>query len=134
MGTVKASDRAAIIIEKGPSPDPSYAAMKACADQVEAPLKALGKKALKYYLEAGSCTSVIPRAPGNNTSAVDIKSGLPSSACLDTLPDIPVFDLQYSQASQAPTFTTVVAKQAIFKGSEEYYGKKPMCDAANVLK
>lgn len=135
MGTVKASDSVAIIIEKGPSPDSSYAAMKACADQIEAQLKSMGKKTLKYYLEAGSCKSVIPRAAqGNNTSTVDIKSGLPSSTCLDALPDIPVFDLQYSPESQAPTFTTVVAKQAIFKGSEEYYGKKPMCDAANVLK
>ena len=60
-------------------------------------------------------------------------SGLTSSACLDNIPDVPVFDLQYAKENAAPAFTTVVTKQAIVKGNETYYGKTPMCDIANVL-
>ena len=35
--------------------------------------------------------------------------------------------------NSAPSFTTVVTKQAIVKGNEAYYGEQPMCDIANVL-
>ncbi|VVC02431.1 Uncharacterised protein [Candidatus Burarchaeum australiense] len=136
MGTVKSSGSAAVIIEQSGAPTPAATAMGGCASQIEAQLAASGKKVLKYYLLGSTCTIMTPKngTNGTNASGYDTKTGLPASSCLDSLPDIPVFDLQYSATNQAPTFTTVVTKQAIFKGNEEYYGKKPMCDAANVLK
>ena len=133
VGTVKSSGSVAVIVEQGSGSSSAFEAMKACAGQIESQLAPSGKKVLKYYITGTKCTSIIPKLGANNTTVYETKADLAAENCLDSLPDIPVFDLQYSAASQAPTFTTVVTKQAIFKGSEEYYSKKPMCDPANVL-
>ncbi|VVC00427.1 Uncharacterised protein [uncultured archaeon] len=132
MGTVQGADRVAVIVEETGSP--AVTGMHACADQIEAQMKAQGKATLKYYINGNGCTSVLPRTVGNNSSAVayDTKPGLIAANCLDSIPDVPIFDLQYTQTTQAPAFTTVVTKQAIVKGNEAYYGKK-QCDIANVL-
>ena len=98
-------------------------------------MKALNKTTVKYYISGNACTRFIPKNSTANSSntTYDVTSGLSSSACLDSIPDMPVFDLQYAKENSAPAFTTVVTKQAIVKGDEAYYGKKPMCDIANVL-
>ena len=106
---------------------------------MEEQLRSQGKEVSKYYIDGTSCTSMIPKANGtgsaNSTKAVqyDTKTGLAADKCLDSMPDVPVFDLQYAKENSAPTFTTVVTKQALVKGNEAYYAKKPMCDIANVL-
>jgi len=136
MGTVTSSDRVAIIVEEGGAPSDAVTAMRACADQVEAQAKLLGKKSIKYYINANTCTRMLPlnsSSNSTNTTAYNTTTGLSSSACLDSIPDVPIFDLQYAKENAAPAFTTVVTKQAIVKGNEAYYGKKPLCDIANVL-
>lgn len=131
-GAIRADSRAAVIVEEsGVNSGTSLDAMRKCADQIELQLASIGKKAYKYYINQNSCKSVIPKG-GNATNATEVKSGL-ATACLDSMPDMPVFDLRYSEENQVPVFTTVVTKQAIFKGNAAYYGKKPACDAANVL-
>ena len=134
MGVLDSSSKAAIVVdEKGASPG-AIANMKACADQIVSQLNALGIMAQKYYVSSTACTSMVQKTGLNNTTvAYDTKTGLSPASCLDAIPDVPVFDLQYSRENVAPSFTTVVTKQALIKGDEAYYGKKPMCDAANVL-
>ncbi|MCX8175025.1 MAG: hypothetical protein N3E51_02365 [Candidatus Micrarchaeota archaeon] len=132
METVKAADKVAVIVEE-PSTNPSAAAaMRQCAQQIEAQMKARGKQTLKYYLSGGSCTVITPRLGANNTTAYDTRQSAGVS-CLDSMPDIPVFDLQYSDENKAPVFTTVGAKQAIFKNTEAVYARKPQCTPADVL-
>ena len=135
MGTVAASDRVAIIVEENGAPNEVIANMHACADQVEAQIKALNKTSVKYYINGNSCTRFIPKKSTTNSTntTYDVTTGLSQSVCLDSIPDVPVFDLQYAKENVAPAFTTVVTKQAIVKGNESYYSKKPMCDIANVL-
>jgi len=135
MGTVTASDRVAIVVEDGGAPNEVITSMHDCADQVAAQVKALNKTPVKYYISGNTCTRFIPKNSSlNSTNATyDVTTGLSSSACLDNIPDVPVFDLQYAKENVAPAFTTVVTKQAIVKGNDAYYGKKPMCDIANVL-
>jgi len=135
MGTLKGADSAAVVVDMGGADKEAKAAMKSCADQIESQLSLSGKSVRKYYIEDGSCTIMVPKGKKGTGSqaAYDVKTGLSASSCLDFLPDIPIFDLQYASANSAPTFTTVVSKQAIFKGNGAYYDKKPMCDAANVL-
>jgi hypothetical protein len=139
MGTVQSSDRVAIIVEEtGVSAD-TLASMRVCADHIASQANLMGKKAVKYYISGSGCTMYTQRNSANSTNATnsayayDMKSNLAAANCLDSMPDIPVFDLQYSQENSAPTFTTVVTKQAIVKGNAAYYGKMPMCDIANVL-
>jgi hypothetical protein len=115
---LKASDKAAIIVRQAGSQG-----MVACASQIESQLGKLGKKAIIYYIEGQKCTK---EENGKNSS-------LSANSCLNSIPDIPVFDLRYSSSAQNPTFTSAVAKQAIVSGNEDYFGKKPMCDIANVL-
>jgi hypothetical protein len=135
MATVQSSPSAAVIVEESGASNEAIANMRACAVDVDEQLRAMGKQVAKYYINGNSCTRFLPA--GNATNATnatyDMTTGLSSSACLDAMPDVPVFDLQYSSENKAPTFTTVVTKQAIVKGNEAYYGKKPMCDIANVL-
>ena len=135
MGTVTASDKVAIIVEEGGAPNEVALNMRACADQVAMQAKALNKTSVKYYISGNTCTRYIPRNSAANPSNItyDVTTGLSASTCLDGIPDVPVFDLQYAKENVAPAFTTVVTKQAIVKGNEAYYGKKPMCDIANVL-
>lgn len=141
MDTVKGGSTVAIIVdEKGATTD-GIANMRACSEQVEAQLHAMGKKTMKYYVSGASCTSIIQRnslsnSTNNSTSGsyqYDTKTGLKADDCLNSIPDVPIFDLQYSSENQVPVFTTVVTKQGLFKGNAEYYGEKPMCDPANVL-
>jgi hypothetical protein len=135
MATVQSSSSAAIIVEsKGMSTD-GVASMKACADQVESQLRLQGKSVSKYYVDGTSCTSMVPKANTTNSTKpqYEVKTGLTADKCLDSMPDVPVFDLQYSKENQVPAFTTVVTKQALVKGNEAYYAKTPMCDIANVL-
>ena len=135
MGTVTASGRVAIIVEESGAPNEAVANMRACADQVAMQARALNKMSVKYYISGNTCTRFLPNNSTLNSTntTYDVTSGLSSSACLDNIPDVPVFDLQYAKENVAPAFTTVVTKQAIVKGNEAYYGKKPMCDIANVL-
>lgn len=134
MDVLESSNKAAIIVdEKGASAE-AIAGMRACADQIVSQLNARGIMAQKYYVSSTACTSMLQKTGLNNTSvSYDTKTGLSPANCLDSIPDMPVFDLQYSKENVAPSFTTVVTKQALIKGNEAYYGKKPMCDAANVL-
>lgn len=147
MDTVTSSSKVAIIVEEGGVSNEAITAMHACADQIELQAKALHKTTVKYYIGSSSCTRYLPanstaklNATSNSTnstnatsSAYSVTSGLSPSACLDSIPDVPVFDLQYAKDDAVPAFTTVVTKQAIVKGDAAYYGKKPMCDIANVL-
>ncbi|MFA5929534.1 MAG: hypothetical protein WC861_01500 [Candidatus Micrarchaeia archaeon] len=138
MGTVTSSSRVAIIVEETGATSEAVTNMRACADQIALQARALNKTAVKYYINVNTCTRFLPKSPSanstNSTNATyDVTTGLSSSACLDGIPDVPVFDLQYAKENAAPAFTTVVTKQAIVKGNEAYYGKKPMCDIANVL-
>jgi len=135
MGTVTASNRVAIIVEETGVSNETITSMRACADQVEAQVKALNKTPVKYYISGNKCTRFLPKNSSANSTNVsyNMTTGLASSTCLDSIPDIPVFDLQYAKENVAPAFTTVVTKQVIVKGNEAYYGKKPMCDIANVL-
>jgi len=135
MGTVFASDRVAVIVEEGGAPSDAVANMRACADQIASQAGRLGKTTVKYYINGNSCTRMLPgNLTGSHANATySITTGLSSSACLDGMPDIPVFDLKYAGENAAPAFTTVVTKQAIVKGNAAYYGKTPMCDIANVL-
>jgi len=135
MGTVTASGRVAIIVEESGASNEAITGMHACADQVAMQVKELNKTTVKYYINGNTCTRFIPKnSTANSTNATyDVTTGLSSSACLDSIPDVPVFDLQYAKDNVAPAFTTVVTKQAIVKGNEDYYGKTPMCDIANVL-
>jgi len=135
MGTVSASDRVAIVVEENGASNEAIASMHACADQVASQAKALNKTAVKYYINGNTCTRYTQKSSAANSTNVtyDVTTGLSSAACLDSIPDVPVFDLQYAKENVAPAFTTVVTKQAIVKGNDAYYGKKPMCDIANVL-
>ncbi|MCX6770508.1 MAG: hypothetical protein NTX79_00470 [Candidatus Micrarchaeota archaeon] len=135
MGTVQASGRVAIIVEESGASSSAITGMRACADQVAMQAKALNKASAKYYINGNSCTRFLPvNSTANSTNtAYSVTTGLSSSACLDSIPDVPVFDLQYAAENAVPAFTTVVTKQAIVKGNEAYYGEKPMCDIANVL-
>ena len=135
FGTIRASDRAAVIVDRSGATDPGAQAMSNCADQLEAQLSVLGKKTLKYYISGDGCSYRIPKPTANNSTSAgfEVKSGLSAANCLDSIPDVPVFDLKYSSENQVPVFTTVVAKQALIKGNEAYYAKNPMCDIANVL-
>lgn len=134
LGTIRASDRVAVVVQEAGADADSVKAMRACADQVQSQVALLGKKTIKYYISGNDCHRFMP-VPANNstTTAYDETTGLSASKCLDAMPDVPLFDLRYSAENQPPAFTTVVVKQAIFKGNEAYYAKKPMCDAANVL-
>ena len=131
MGTIQSSSKVAVIVEESGASNEAIASMHACAEQVEAQIRALNKTTVKYYINSNKCTRYAPKNSGNST--YDVTTGLSASVCLDSIPDVPVFDLQYSKDNVAPAFTTVVTKQAIVKGNEAYYGKKPMCDIANVL-
>ena len=127
------SSRAAVIIEQGGVADSTAKAMGACADSIEAQLRLQGKAVSKYYISGSLCSTVIPKAGNGSKTTYETKTGLAAADCLNSIPDVPVFDLQYSKDNQPPTFTTVVTKSAIIKGNEAYYGKSPMCDPANVL-
>ncbi len=135
MATVQSSSNVAIIVEEGGAPNEAITNMRTCADQVAEQVLLLGKQATKYYIDGNSCTRMIPKNGAGNSTTVtyDVTTGLSAATCLDSMPDVPIFDLQYSNENMAPAFTTVVTKQAILKGDEGYYGKKPMCDIANVL-
>ncbi|MFA6907386.1 MAG: hypothetical protein WC263_01005, partial [Candidatus Micrarchaeia archaeon] len=134
MGTVTSSSKVAVIVEEGGAPSDAIASMHGCADQVALQAKALNKSTVKYYINGNICTRYLPKNSANSTNtAYDVTTGLSASACLDGIPDVPVFDLQYAKENVAPAFTTVVTKQAIVKGNYDYYSKKPMCDIANVL-
>ena len=127
------SSRAAVIIEQGGVADSTAKAMGACADSIEAQLRLQGKAVSKYYISGSLCSTVIPKAGNGSKTTYETKTGLAAADCLNSIPDVPVFDLQYSKDNQPPTFTTVVTKSAIIKGNEAYYGKSPKCDPANVL-
>jgi hypothetical protein len=133
MGTVTASDKVVVLVEETGAPSEAIANMHACADQVAMQAKALNKTSVKYYISGNTCTKFTQKGSNSTNITYNMTSGLTSSSCLDGIPDVPVFDLQYAKENVAPTFTTVVTKQAIVKGNEAYYGKKPMCDIANVL-
>ena len=138
MGTVQSSSSVAVIVDENGANSETVTNMRACADQVEAQARLLNKSSVKYYISGNTCTRMIPKnSTANSTNAAivkyDVTTGLSSSACLDAMPDVPVFDLQYAKENVAPAFTTVVTKQAIVKGNDGYYAKKPMCDIANVL-
>lgn len=135
MATVQSSSNAAIIVDESGAYNDAIANMRTCAADVDGQLRAMGKQVTKYYINGNTCTRFLPVGNATNATNVtyDVTTGLSSSACLDAMPDVPIFDLQYSSENAAPTFTTVVTKQAIVKGNEAYYGKKPMCDIANVL-
>jgi hypothetical protein len=126
---LQGSQSVAIIVEKNGASDSAFAAMQSCASQIESQLKSMNKTATKYVITGDSCTLYSPKANG---TGYDVKAGT-ASACLNTMPDLPVFDLQYSAKTQVPAFSTVVAKQAIVKANESYYNEKPMCDIANVI-
>ncbi len=133
--SMKAGSSAAIIIEESGASAPGVLAMHDCADQIQAQLSSMDKKAYKYYISGTGCTAIVPKTAGNSTNgtiAYETKT-MKASECLNAVPDIPIFDLQASGEIQTPVFTTVVTKQAIFKGTDAYYAKKPMCDAANVI-
>ena len=133
FASLQGSDRAAVVVYESGVSNEGVKAMEACAGQIESQLALMGKKTLKYYISNGnSCSYRIPKGNATNSSYEEM-TGLSADRCLDALPDIPVFDLKYSAENQPPVFTTVVTKQALFKGNEGYYGKKPMCDIANVL-
>ncbi len=129
---VQSFDSVAIISEDSGISNAGVSAMHSCADQVASQLAAMGKKTYKYYISGTSCTQYIPKNGTSNATAYETKT-LGASACLDSVPNIPIVDLQYANENAVPTFTTVVTKQAIFRGNEDYYSKKPICDAANVL-
>ena len=135
MGTVTASDKLAIIVDETGASSAAVTNMRACADQLALQARALNKTTVKYYISGNTCTKFIQKNSTANSTNItyNMTSGIPSSTCLDGIPDVPVFDLQYAKENVAPAFTTVVTKQAIVKGNEAYYGKKPMCDIANVL-
>ncbi|MCX6770277.1 MAG: hypothetical protein NT051_06440 [Candidatus Micrarchaeota archaeon] len=143
MDTVQGAKSVALIVdEKGASTE-GIAGMRACAEQIEAKMRLQGKTTMKYYIGSTACTSILQKGAGNGTGNVigngtaklqfDTKTGLLPSACLDSIPDVPIFDLQFSSENKIPTFTTVVTKQALISGNGDYYSKKPMCDIANVL-
>ena len=131
FNTVKASGTIAVVVRETGTDSQTSAAMEACADQIRSQAALLGKKTIKYYISGSSCHQFIPS--GNNSSSYKETNGLLADACLNSMPDVPVFDLQYSASNQPPAFTTVVVQQAIFKGNTAYYAKQPMCDVANVL-
>lgn len=135
MGTVTSSSKVAVIVEEGSAPGETIAGMHACADQVALQALAMNKTTAKYYISGSTCTRYLPKSSAANSAnaTYDVTTGLSASTCLDSIPDVPIFDLQYAKDNVAPAFTTVVTKQAIVKGNDAYYSKKPMCDIANVL-
>ncbi len=135
MGTVTASSKVAVIVEEGAAPSETIAGMHACADQVALQARMMNKTTVKYYINGNTCTRYAPKnsTASSANATYDVTTGLSSSTCLDNIPDVPIFDLQYAKDNVAPAFTTVVTKQAIVKGNDAYYSKKPMCDIANVL-
>jgi hypothetical protein len=137
MGVLAPSPKAAVVVDETGAGDAS-AAMRECAGSIEAQLRSMGKATYKYYIAGSRCTSVIPKPIGNatnstNATAYETKSNLAADDCLNNMPDVPLFYLKYANATEQPAFTTVVTKQALVKGNADYYGKKPMCDIANVL-
>ncbi|MCX8195166.1 MAG: hypothetical protein N3G22_03620 [Candidatus Micrarchaeota archaeon] len=132
---VDASGEAALIVEYGDAPPSAREAMGECADQVAEQLSSKGKRVSSYYIDGEGCEAIVPVPAANNSTNKTYQriSGKSAAECLNSIPDIPIFDLQYSESGEPPVFTTVVTKQAIIKGNAEYYGKKPMCDPANVL-
>ncbi len=135
MGTVKASNSVAVIVDESGVPSGASDSMKACAGQIQDQLDELDKQTLKYYINTNKCTSIIPKPSANNSSETVYETlhNLVAEDCLDSIPDIPVIELRYSSENKVPSFTTVVTQQAIFKGNAAYYDKAPMCDPANVL-
>ncbi len=129
FGTIKASDKVAVIVQETGVDSESVSAMRECARQVQSQVALLGKKTIKYYIDGNDCHRFMPTSSGDYEET----TGLLADTCLNAMPDVPVFDLQYSSENAAPAFTTVVVKQALFKGNGAYFAKKPMCDAANVL-
>ncbi|MCX8197543.1 MAG: hypothetical protein N3G80_04505 [Candidatus Micrarchaeota archaeon] len=115
------SDKAAILVDEATAPSGAIDAMRGCASQIRMQLEKMNKTAVSYFAGKSSCTI----QEGNKSSTV--------SSCIESIPDLPVIELQYSPQVETPTFTTIVAKSAIFKGNQEYYSKKPLCDPANVL-
>lgn len=134
MGAVQSSGRGVVLVEETGVPATAVTAMRACAGQIDAQLKALGKPALKYYINGNICTSIVPKAANSSMNLTyETNSSRTAADCMNSIPDVPVFDLQYANDNSPPVFTTVVTKSAIVKGNEAYYGKVPMCDIANVL-
>lgn len=134
FGSAQAADRVAVIVQETGADSEAVAGMRSCAEQIRAQMALLGKKTIKYYISGSGCHRFMPVSANNSTATVyDETTGLLAEKCLNDMPDVPVFDLRYSAENQPPTFTTVVVKQAIFRGNTAYYAKKPMCDAANVL-
>ncbi|MFA6490112.1 MAG: hypothetical protein WCT52_05540 [Candidatus Micrarchaeia archaeon] len=131
FGAATTADRVAVIVRETGADSEAVAGMHACAEQIRTQMALSGKKTIKYYIDGGDCHSFMPVS--GSTSLYDETTGLLAETCLDSMPDVPVFDLRYSAENQPPAFTSVVVKQAIFKGNTAYYSKKPMCDAANVL-
>ncbi|MCX8197604.1 MAG: hypothetical protein N3F07_00180 [Candidatus Micrarchaeota archaeon] len=134
FNSLKHSDKAAVVVHQTGVGSETAKAMDKCASQIESQLAILGKKTIKYYIDGSRCRYLLPMNSTNSTN-LTYKEVADQTAekCLDSLPDVPVFDLKYSEANQPPIFTTVVAKQAIIKGNQNYYSKKPMCDIANIL-
>jgi len=134
--SLRASDsKVAIIVDETGSSNPGAISMRECADQVAMQLKKMGKTAVyKYNINGKTCTSVVPKnVTANGTQIYATTTDLKAPDCLDAMPDMPVIELMHSDTNQVPIFTTIVTKQAIFKGNDAYYGKTPMCDPANVL-
>ena len=138
MDTMSGAKTVALIVDEKGASNEGIINMRACAEQIEAQMRLQGKATMKYYINSATCTSILQKSAGNATGnstklQLDTKTGLSPTACLDSIPDVPIFDLQFSKENKAPSFTTVVTKQALISGNEDYYGKKPMCDIANVL-
>ena len=132
-GAIQSSGQAAVIVEQTGVSDSTAKAMGACADQIASQMLLMNKTTSKYYINGNSCSSAIPKNGSGPNATYIVKTGLTSSACLNSMPDVPIFDLYYSNSDQAPVFTTVVTKSATIKGDTAYYSKQPMCDPANVL-
>ncbi|MEM4634145.1 MAG: hypothetical protein QW275_03255, partial [Candidatus Anstonellaceae archaeon] len=131
FSSLKNSEKVAVIVHEEGVGRSTATAMENCAAQIEKQLALSGKKTIKYYIgDSNTCRYLVPQNATNSTYKEYTST---AQKCLDSLPDMPIFELRYSEKNQPPIFTTVAAKQAIIKGNEAYYGKKPMCDIANVL-
>ena len=123
------SPTAAIVVNEAGATNGAITAMRACAGQIASQLNASGKQATIYDLGASGKCAVMPGAA--NTTAMPGNQTI--SQCLDSIPDIPIFNLQYSSSNLVPAFTTVVTEQALVSGNQAYYSKAPLCDIAKVL-
>lgn len=135
-GSLRASDsRVAIIVDETGSSNPGAISMRACADQVADQLRKINKTMVhKYYINGKACIAVVPKnMTEDGTVLYETKNDLKAPECLNSMPDMPVIELEHSDSNQPPIFTTIVTKQAVFRGNDAYYGKKPLCDPANVL-